>query len=143
MRRLTPANGEIPRGFKDSRTTVARRYRAYCEAAQAQWGPLPAIALGTLREAGRAFVELERLGDDLERVRRQNYRKEAARIRKQQFMLREQLARLERRLEELSLAASNGKRRHDPLAAVRAAVDAANRPQRPRPSAQPVKAARR
>ena len=87
---------------------------------------MPAIALTTLREAGRAAVELERLGLDLEAARARNRRRDAARIRRQQFMLREQLARLERRLEELS-AKRNGQ--SDPLADVRRAVAAkANQP---------------
>ncbi len=37
--------GAIPRGYRDHRRTDARRYRAYCEAAQAQWGPMPAVAM--------------------------------------------------------------------------------------------------
>jgi hypothetical protein len=84
---------------------------------------LPAIAMSALREAGRAAVELERLGFDLESARRRKRVREARTIRKQQFMLREQLARLERRLEELGAT-----RTADPLRAVRLAVaEAANR----------------
>ncbi len=110
MRALRSANGVIPRGFRDHRKADARRYRAYCVAIQAQWGPLPAVALTTLREAGRAAVELERLGLDLETARGRKRRQDAARIRRHQFMLREQLGRLERRLEELagSVAARRG-----------------------------------
>jgi hypothetical protein len=122
VRRLASPVGVIPRGFPDHRTMDAKRYRTYCLAQQAAWGPFPAIALPTLREAGRAAVELERLGHDLEAFRLRNRRREAARTRKQQFMLREQLARLERRLEELST-----KDAHDPLGAVERAVQAANR----------------
>ena len=120
MRRL---KGAIPRGFADHRSTVAKRYRVYCEAIQAQYGPLPAIALPALKEAGRAFVELDRLAADLERARQRRRVRDARAIRKQQFMLREQLARLEVRLEAWA-----GKRRPaDPLAGVAAAVAAANR----------------
>ena len=65
MRRLRSPIGVIPRGFPDHRRADALRYRACYLAIQAQWGPLPAVALPTLREAGRAAVELERLGFDL------------------------------------------------------------------------------
>lgn len=123
MRRLRSPIGAIPRGFLDHRTASAQRYRGYCVAIQAQWGPLPAVALPTLREAGRAAVELERLGHDLELARGRNQRRDAARIRRQQFMLREQLGRLERRLEELSVS---NKRGADPLADVRRAVARVN-----------------
>jgi hypothetical protein len=123
MRRLSSPIGVIPRGFPDHRGADAKRYRAYCLAIQDQWGPLPAVATSTLREAGRAAVELERLGFDLESARRRKRVREARTIRKQQFMLREQLARLERRLEELGAT-----RTADPLRAVRLAVaEAANR----------------
>ena len=123
MRALRSAIGVIPRGFPDHRKADARRYRAYCVAIQAQWGPLPPVALPTLREAGRAAVELERLGLDLETARGRKRRQDAARIRRQQFMFREQLGRLERRLEEFAPT-----RQADPLAAVREAVAEANRP---------------
>jgi hypothetical protein len=105
MRRLSSPIGVIPRGFPDHRRADARRYRAYVVALQAQYGPLPAIALGTLREAGRASVELERLAVDLEHARGRKRVREARQIRRQQFALREQLARLERRIEELAVAA--------------------------------------
>ena len=124
MRRLRSPIGVIPRGFQDHRKADALRYRAYCLAVQAQWGPLPAVALPTLREAGRAEVELKRLGHDLEAARSRNRRRDATRVRKQQFMLREQLARLERRLEELSTQPHG---HGDPLANVRRAVAEANR----------------
>src|ERR1051325_11105462 len=102
MLRLRSPIGGIPRPFRDHRRLEAKRYREYCLAIQTAWGPLPAIALSTLREAGRAAVELERLGFDLEAARARKQRQLATRVRKQQFMLREQLARLERRIEELS-----------------------------------------
>ena len=123
MRRLRTPIGAIPRAYKDHRSIAALRDREYCLNAQAQWGPLPPIALGTLREAGRASVELEQLGLDLEAARARKQQKLASRIRKQQFMLREQLARLERRMEEL--APPKGPRAH--LEAVRTAVAEANR----------------
>jgi hypothetical protein len=107
MRRLRPANGEIPRTFQDSRRSLARKSRAYCVAIQQQWGPLPAVALPTLREAARAAIELERLAGDLEAARGRRQLKQAARIRKATFMLREQLGRLEARLEALGRAQPN------------------------------------
>ena len=125
MRRLRSPIGVIPRGFADHRRVDAKRYRAYCLAIQAAWGPLPAVALPTLREAGRAAVELERLGGDLEAARARARRRDAARIRRQQFMLREQLGRLERRIEELATR-PNGHER-DPLADVKRAVAAARK----------------
>jgi hypothetical protein len=107
VRRLIAPVGVIPRGFKDHRSVVAKRYRTYCLAIQAQWGPLPEVALPILREAGLAVVELERLAADLEaaRHRTKNSRRDASRVRRQQFMLREQLGRLEHRIEELAAAA--------------------------------------
>ena len=95
MRRLRAPIGAIPRGFTDHRSVAAKKYRVYCLAIQAQWGPLPAIALPTLREAGRAAVELERLGHEHELAIARKQRREAGRITKRQFMLREQLARLD------------------------------------------------
>lgn len=122
MRRLSSPIGDIPRAYADSRRSAARLYRSYCLSIQAAWGPLPPIAMGTLREAGRASVELERLGADMETARRLKRRRDCTRIRKQQFMLREQLARLERRLEELASKAAP-----DRLTAVTHAIQAANR----------------
>lgn len=121
-RALRSPVGVIPRGFPDHRRGAARRYRAYCLAIQARLGPLPAMALPTLREAGRAVVELDRLGEDLERARGRRRLREVARFRRHQFALREQLVRLERRLEEFS-SRGNG----NPLAEVRRAVEEANR----------------
>jgi hypothetical protein len=122
MRRLSSPVGVIPRAFPDGRGVEARKYREYCIEIQKAWGPLPMIAMTTLREAGRSFVELERLGFDLESARRRKRVREARTIRKQQFMLREQLARLERRLEELGAT-----RKADPLRAVHRAIEAATR----------------
>ncbi len=101
----------------------AKRYRAYIEAVEAAWGPLPPVARIVLREAGRAAVELERLGMDLEAARRAHRRADASRVRRQQFMLREQLGRLERRIEELA-GRQNG-HASDPLAELKRAVEAA------------------
>ena len=124
MRRLRSPVGVIPRGFPDHRTADAKHYRTYCLAMQAQWGPLPAVALPTLREAGRVAVELERLGLDLETARGRHRRQDAARIRRHQFMFREQLGRLERRIEALAVTRAG---QSDPLTAVRQAVAEANR----------------
>jgi hypothetical protein len=122
MRRLRSPIGVIPRGFADHRRVDAKHYRAYCLAIQAAWGPLPEIALPALREAGRVAVELERLSHDLEAARARTRRRDASRVRRQQFALREQLGRLERRIEELAMR-QNGHR--DPLADVKRAVQAA------------------
>jgi hypothetical protein len=107
----------------DHRRDAGRRYTAYCRAIQATWGPLPEIALGTLREAGRAAVELERLGLDLEAARARHQVQDAARVRRQQASLRKQLARLEARLQAFGAE----RQPSDPLASVRQAVEAANR----------------
>ena len=123
MRALKSPIGVIPRAFRNHRTPEGYAFRVYCLAAQAQWGPLPAVARVTLKEAGRASVELERLAVALEAATARKQRRECARLRKQTFMLREQLARLERRLEEL--APPKGPRAH--LAAVHQAVAEANR----------------
>ena len=103
MRRLRAPVGAIPRAFADHRRANAKRYREYCVAIQEQWGPLPKVALPVLKEAGRAFVELDRLNADLEAARgRRNGKRDANRVRRQLFMLREQHARLEKRIQELT-----------------------------------------
>lgn len=102
MRRLRSAIGVIPRCPGDARRSDALHYKAYCIAVQAAWGPLPPVALPALREAGLVDLELQRLAPELEAARRRRRTREAARIRKQQFMLREQLARLESRLQTLA-----------------------------------------
>ena len=102
MRRLSAPIGAIPRAFKDHRRPDAKRYKEACIAVQEQYGPVPRFLLPMLREYGRAVVELERLGFDLELARARKQRREAARIRKQQFMLREQGARLLNRFEQLA-----------------------------------------
>jgi hypothetical protein len=117
--------GRIPRAFPDHRRVEAQKYRHYVEAVEAHWGPLPAVAQVVVREAGRAAVELERLGMDLEAARRGNRRGDASRVRRQQFMLREQLGRLERRIEEL--AGRRTGQTADPLADVKRAVEAARK----------------
>jgi hypothetical protein len=114
MRRLRSPIGVIPRAYPDSRKVEARRYREYCITVQEAWGPLPPIALSTLREAGRAAVELEKLGNELEAARARNRLRDARRIRRDQFALREQLQRLERRLEELG----SSRRPESPMAAI-------------------------
>src|SRR5262245_1353071 len=123
MRRLRSPEGAIPRGMLDHRTNDGRRYTAYCRTVLATYGVLPAIAQTTLREAGRAAVELERLGLALERARARKRRSEVARLRRASFALREQLARLERRLAELAAT----QRPANPIDDVHRAVEAANR----------------
>jgi hypothetical protein len=73
----------------------------------ARLGPLPPDALPTLCEAGRAVVELEQLGRELEGARQCENQREANRIRRAQFALREQLGRLEERLEEKATKANH------------------------------------
>ncbi len=89
MRALRSPSSAIPRGFPDHRRVDARKYRAYCLAVLEHLGALPSVASGTLREAGRAFVELEHLGHDLQAARERRRRKDMARIRRAQFALRE------------------------------------------------------
>ena len=125
MRALSARKGVIPRGYPDHRRAEAWRYRAYCTAIQAAWGPLPPVALLALREAGRIAVELERLGNDLETARRRKRRKDASRIRRQQTSMRAQLLNYERRIEEL--AAARRATHVNPLADVHRAVAEANR----------------
>lgn len=122
MHALKRAGVAIPRAFKNHRSPEGRAYREYVEGILARLAPLPAVALPTLREAGRTAVELERLSADLEQARGRNRRRDAARARREQFKLREQLVRLERRLEELA-----PKRTVNPLRAVDLAVAEANR----------------
>ena len=102
MRRLRSPIGVIPRGYPDHRRSTARRYRDYCLVIQRQYGPLPDVALPALREAGRCAVELERLATDLEAARARRRLRDVRRIARQQFAAREQLQRLERRIEELA-----------------------------------------
>lgn len=107
----------LPRAFKEHRGHVGHVYRRYLGALKARLGPLTADAEVTLREAGRTAVELERLGEDLERARSLRRVRDAARIRRSLFAHREQLVRLERRLEEVA-----GRAKKDPMAAVHRAV---------------------
>jgi hypothetical protein len=92
-------------------------------AAQQQYGPLSGTAIPLLREYGRAVSELERIGEELELAHTRNRRRDIARLRKHAFMLREQVCRLERRLEELGAQ----QRQTHPLAAVHRMVEEANR----------------
>ena len=118
---LRPGGVRIPRAFADHRTVAGHRYRAYTTAILARLGPLSADGMVTLREAGRVVVELELLSEDLEAVRKD--RRAAERIRRRQFALREQLGRLEGRLESLT---AQRRPAADPVAAVHAAVQRAN-----------------
>jgi len=129
----------IPRAFANHRSRVGHAYRTYLEGILARLGPLPADARPTLRECGRLSVELEAMGLELEAARELHRRRDVARLRRQMVPMRTQLLTLERRLEELAQHGSAA--RQDPLARVRAAVEAANRPTRSRTPAPPVKAA--
>jgi hypothetical protein len=102
VRALRQANGVIPRAFPDSRRRVARVYRQYCVSIQKAWGPLPDIALPTLREAGRTVVELERLSSELERALARKRVTLVRRIRRSQLITRRSLWRLEQRLERFA-----------------------------------------
>lgn len=97
----------LPRAFRSHLGHVGHAYREYTGALVARLRldlPLPPDAAVLLREAGRLVVELERLGDDLERARARHRVRDAARIRRQAFMAREQLGRLEDRLKALAAA---------------------------------------
>jgi hypothetical protein len=117
----------LPRAFQNHLGHVGHAYREYTGALVSRLRlnlPLSPDAAVLVREAGRLVVELERLGDDLERARARHRQRDAARIRRQAFMAREQLGRLADRLAALA-AHGNGQR--DPLADVRHAVEEANR----------------
>lgn len=122
MHALKPGGVRIPRAFKSHKTPEGFVYRTYVMATLARLGPLPAHAEPTLREAGRCVVELEHLAHELETAKAHRRRRDIGRCRKNVFMLREQLARLERRLEELAAPKSG-----NPLAGVHRAIEAANR----------------
>lgn len=108
--------GAVPRAFRDHRTRAGRTYGHYVRAfAKRFGGTVPAHVRPTLLEAGRAVVELGRLGDDLERAVARNRRRDASRLRRQQFALREQLVRLERRLEELACRGQGAPRPTGPV----------------------------
>lgn len=102
MRVLRPGGVAIPRAFRNHRSKDGHRYRAHVCAILARLGDLPADARPTLREAGRLAVELEHLAGELETARSRRRQGEMRRVRRQQFAMREQLTRLERRLEELA-----------------------------------------
>lgn len=120
---LRPGGVRIPRVFADHRTPEGHAYRVYVTALLRRIGPLPKDAMPTLREAGRIVVDLERLGQDRETARARNRKRDEARIGRRQFALREQLARLERRLGDLANGHTNG----DPLGDVHRAVAELNR----------------
>ena len=78
MRALKAQNGRIPRGYPDHRRLEGRQYTAYCRAVLARFGPLPDVALPTLREAGRLVVELDAIGRELALARTRRRRRDAA-----------------------------------------------------------------
>ena len=102
MRALKAQNGRIPRGYPDHRRLEGRQYTAYCRAVLARFGPLPDVALPTLREAGRLVVELDAIGRELALARTRRRRRDAARLRRQMTPMRTQLLKLEERLEHLA-----------------------------------------
>lgn len=102
MHGLKPCGVAIPRGLRDHRTPDGRRYGTYLVALLARLGPLSSDARPTLVEAGRCAVELEHLAEELEQARARRRRRDMNRIRRSQFACREQMLRLERRLEELA-----------------------------------------
>jgi hypothetical protein len=127
MRVRALPRSRLPRAFRSHAGHQGHAYRTFAAALVARLRldlPLSPDAAVLVREAGRLAVELERLGDDLERARARHRQRDAARIRRQAFMAREQLGRLEDRLAALA-AHGNGQR--DPLADVRHAVEEANR----------------
>jgi hypothetical protein len=99
---LKPGGVRIPRAFRSHKSRDGFVYRSYTLSMLARLGPLPAHAEPTLREAGRCVVELEALARELEIAKAGKRRRDITRCRKVTFMTREQLARLERRLEELA-----------------------------------------
>ena len=121
MHALKPGGVRIPRAFANHRTRDGHLFRVYVLAKQAAIGPLPPHAEPTLKEAGRCVVELEHVARELEEAKARKRRRDIARLRKHSFMLREQLGRLEARLDSFGTH-----RRANPLAAVRRAVEAAN-----------------
>src|SRR5262245_54029548 len=123
MHALKPGGVRIPRAFESHKTPDGYTYRVYVTAILARLGPLPAHADPTLREAGLCVVELGHLARELETAKARKRRRDIARARKAVFMLREQLQRLERRLEELGTQ----HRQAHPLAAVHRMVAEANR----------------
>jgi hypothetical protein len=96
--------GGISRAFRDHRTPEARRYRGYCLDFIDRVGALPRSAWPSLKAAGVAVVELDRLTLDLDVARAGRRRRDQNRIRRQMVILRTQLVTLERRLEELAAA---------------------------------------
>jgi hypothetical protein len=128
MPRMKPSRTGVPRAFADHRTVDARAYAARVRDLQQAYGPVPKVALPTLREAALAALELARLGTDLEAARARRRRRDIARLGRRIFMAREQLMRLERRLQELGAT-----KPADPMAAVRDAVAAANQGQGGKP----------
>jgi hypothetical protein len=110
MHALKPRGVRIPRGLASHKTHEGALYRAYILALIERLGPLPASAQPTLREAALTELELGHLAAELETARARKRRAEMRRLRRQAFATREQLMRLERRLEEL--AADNGRSRN-------------------------------
>jgi hypothetical protein len=109
MRSLRAPVGRIPRAFKDHRRKATKVYREYCLAVQARWGPLPDMALPWLREGGRAAVELEALSVELEQAKVRKRRRDISRLRRQQFAVREQVGRIESRIQQLAESDGHGR----------------------------------
>jgi len=123
MHALKPQGVRIPRVFRNHKGSDGRLYCHYVLSVLARLGSLPPFAEPTLKEAGRIVVQLEHLAQELEAAEARKRRRDISRCRKHQFMLREQLSRLETKLE--AIAPPKGPRAH--LDAVRTAVAEANR----------------
>ena len=119
--------GGIPRAFTSHKTPEGAAYRRYVRAKVEQlFGAgqdAPISCEVTLREAGRLTVELQASGRELEDARAHKRRRDVARLRRQMIPMRTQLLALERRLEELAAP-----RPADKMAALRSALEEANRP---------------
>jgi hypothetical protein len=101
---LRPGGVKIPRVYPDHRGEKGRVYRGWALGQRELLGELPPAATHWLQQGGALAVELARLVEDLEKARARRAAKLAARIRKQLFVGREALGRIEQRLRELASA---------------------------------------
>jgi hypothetical protein len=128
--------GRILPGYGDHRRRIWRRYARYCRAVQARYESLGSDGLHWLREAGLLVVALDAIHLEEEATRqvltngtrrtRAKARTTLGRLERRAARLRASLEAAERRVEALA-AQPTGSGRGDPLAAVRQAVEDANR----------------
>jgi hypothetical protein len=99
---LRGLKGSIPRGFKDHRRRIARRYAESIRDLTERLKTVPGGARPLLREYGRLTIQLEFLNDEHDRVVGLRRLSEARRLRGELKVARFLLLKLQRQIEHLA-----------------------------------------